>query len=102
MQIRCPGCVPRNYLQLWYSFISLETKKRSPNRPWMIICSDFGLTAQQGFWGPYLLATLSEFGLPHVEIEGIVKDHNFGSETFAIKGRLSLQICTERSCCSVL
>jgi hypothetical protein len=88
-----------NYLQLWYSFFSLEKKKRSPNRPWKIICSDFGLAAQQGFRGPYLLAPLSELGLPHVQIEGIVKAHNFGSQTFAIKGRLNLRICTERSCC---
>jgi hypothetical protein len=63
------------------------------------ICSDFGLTAQQGFRGSYLLARLSELGLPHVQIEGIVEPHNFGSQTFAIKGRLSLQICTEISCC---
>jgi hypothetical protein len=99
MQIRCPGCVPRNYLQLWYSFLSSETKIRSRNRPWKIICSDFGLTAQQGFRGPSLLALLSVLGLPHVQIEGIVESHNFGSQTFVIKGRLSLQICTERSCC---
>jgi hypothetical protein len=99
MQIRCPGCVPRIYLQLWYLFISLETKIRSPNRPWKIICSDFGPTAQQGFRGPYLLAPLSELGLPHVEIEGIIKAHNFGSQTLDIKGRLSLRICTERSRC---
>jgi hypothetical protein len=99
MHIRCPDCVPRNYIQLWYSFISLETKIRSPNQPWKIIYSDFGLTAQQGFQEPYLLAPLSELGLPHVQIEGIVEAHNFGSQTFAIKGRLSLQICTERSCC---
>jgi hypothetical protein len=71
----------------------------SPNRPWKIICSDFGLTVQQGFRGPYLLALLSELGLPHVQIEGIVKAHNFGSQTFAIKGRLCLQSCTERSLC---
>jgi hypothetical protein len=98
MQIQCPGYVLRNYLQLWYSFVSLETKIRSPNRPWKIICSDFGLTAQQGFRGPYLVAPLSELGLPHVQIEGIVEAHNFGSQTFAIKGRLNLRICTERSC----
>jgi hypothetical protein len=90
MQIRCPGCVPRNYLQLLYSFISLKTKIRSPNRPWKIICSDFGLTAQQGFRGLYLLAPLSELDLPHIQIEGIVEPHNFGSQTFAIKDRLSL------------
>jgi hypothetical protein len=92
MQIRCPGCVQRNYLQLWYSFISLETKIRSPNWPWKIICSDFGLTAQQRFPGPYLLAPLSELSIPHVQIEGIVEAHNFGSQTFTIKGHLSLWI----------
>jgi hypothetical protein len=94
MQIRCPGCVPRNYLQLLCSFLSLETKIRSPNRPWKIICSDFGLTAQQGFRGPCLLAPLSKLVLSHVQIESIVH-----SQTFSIKGRLSLRICTERSCC---
>jgi hypothetical protein len=52
--------------------------------------SDFGLTAQQAFRGPYLLAPLSELGFPHVQIEGIVEAHNFGSQTFAIRGRLSL------------
>jgi hypothetical protein len=67
MQFRYPGCVSRNYNQLWYSFVSLETKIRFPNRPWKIICSDFGLTAQQGFWVLYLLAPLSELGLPHVQ-----------------------------------
>jgi hypothetical protein len=99
MQIRCPGCVPRNYLKLWYAFLFLERKIRYPNRPWKTICSDFGLTAQQGFRGPYLLAHLSELGLPHVQIEGIVEPHNFCSQTFAIKDCLSLRICTERSRC---
>jgi hypothetical protein len=91
--------VPREYIQLWYSFLSLETKIKSPNRSWKIIYSNFGLTAQQGFQGLYLLAPLSELGLPHVQIEGIVEAHNFGSQTFAIKYCLSLRICTERSCC---
>jgi hypothetical protein len=61
------------------------------------ISSHFGRTAQLGFRGPYLLAPLSELGLPHVQIEGIVETHNFGTQTFSIKGHLSLQICTERS-----
>jgi hypothetical protein len=99
MKIRCPGCMARNFLQLWYSFLSLKTKIRSPNRPWKIIYCDFGLTAQQGFQGPYLLAPLSELGLPHVQIEGIVGAHNFGSQNFVIRGHLSLRICTEISCC---
>jgi hypothetical protein len=99
MQIRCPGCVSWSYLQLWYSFLSLKTKIRSLNRPWKIVCSDFRLTAQQGFRGLYLLSPLPELGLPHVQIEAIVEAHNFGSQTFAIKDRLSLRICTQRSCC---
>jgi hypothetical protein len=41
-------------------------------------------------------------GLPHVQIEGIVEARNFGSQTFSIKGHLSLRICTERSCCAEL
>jgi hypothetical protein len=93
------SCVTWNYLQLRYSFLSLEMKIRSPNQPWKTISSDFGLTAQQGFGGPYLLAPWSEFGLPQVQIEGIVEAHNFGSQTFSIKARLSLWICTKRSCC---
>jgi hypothetical protein len=41
---RCPGCVPRNYLQLWYSLLSLETKIRSQKQP----LSDFGLVCTAG------------------------------------------------------
>jgi hypothetical protein len=74
-------------------------KIRSPNWSWKIICSDFGLTAQQGFRGSYLLVPWPELALPHVQVEGIVDAHNFGSQTFAIRGRLSLWICTERLCC---
>jgi hypothetical protein len=36
--------------------------------------------------------------LLHVQIEGIIKVHNFRSQTFAIEGRLSLRIYTKRSC----
>jgi hypothetical protein len=36
--------------------------------------------------------------LSHVQIEGVIDAHNFGSQTFAIKGRLSFRICTEKSC----
>jgi hypothetical protein len=32
----------------------------------------------------------------------MAESHNFGSQTFAIRGHLTLQICTERSCCSGL
>jgi hypothetical protein len=99
MQLLCPGCMTRNFLQLWYSLLSLETKVRSPNRPWKIIYSDFRLTAQQGFRGSYLLAPWLELDLPHVQFEGIVETHNVGSQAFAIRGRLSLRICTEISCC---
>jgi hypothetical protein len=99
MQIWCPGYMARNFLHFWYSFLYSEMKIRSPNRPWKIICSDFTLTAQQGFRGPFLLAPLSELGLRHVQIEGIVEAHNFDSQTFAIRGHLSLRICTEISCC---
>jgi hypothetical protein len=55
-----------------------------------------------GISGPYLLAPLSELGVPHVQIKGIVEAQNFGCQNFAIKGHLSLRICTERSCCSGL
>jgi hypothetical protein len=89
----------RNFLQLWNSLLFLETKIRSSYRPWKIICSDFGLIAQQGFRGSYILAPLFEWGLPHVQIEGIDEAHNFGSQTFAIRGHLSLWIFTERSYC---
>jgi hypothetical protein len=61
--------------------------------------SDFGLTGSRDFGGSYLIAPLSELGLPHVKIEGSVEAHNFGSQTFAIRGRLNLRICTERLCC---
>jgi hypothetical protein len=76
-------------------------KIRSPNRPWKTICSDFGLTTQHEFRGSYLylLAPWPELSLPHVQIKGIVEAYNFGSQTIAIRGRLSLRICTERSCC---
>jgi hypothetical protein len=79
---------------------SLEMKIRSPNWPCKIICLISDLSAQLAFRGPYLLlAHWTELGLPHVQIEGIVEAHNFGSQTFAIRGRLSFWICTERSCC---
>jgi hypothetical protein len=60
------------------------------------------LSAQLAFRGPYLLVPWPELGLPYVQIKAIVEAHNFGSQTFAIRGRLSLRICTERSCCSGL
>jgi hypothetical protein len=57
------------------------------------------LFAQLAFRGPYLLVPWPELGLPCVQIEAIIEAHNFGSQTFAIRGRLDLRICTERSCC---
>jgi hypothetical protein len=60
------------------------------------------LFVQLTFQGPYLLAPWPELGLPHVQIKAIVEAHNIGSQTFAIRGRLSLWICTERSYCSGL
>jgi hypothetical protein len=62
----------------------------------MCLISD--LSAQLTFRGQYLLAPWPELGLPHVQIESIIEAHTFGSQTFAIRGRLSLLICTERSC----
>jgi hypothetical protein len=100
MQIWCPGCVPRNYLQFWYSLLALETKIRSPKQPRKKICVISDLSAQLAFRGAYLLAVWPELGLPHVQIEGIVEAHNFSSQTFVIRGRISLWIYTERSCCS--
>jgi hypothetical protein len=64
------------------------------------LISDF--CAQLAFRGPYLLAPWPELGLPYVQIQAIVEAHIFGSQTFAIRGRLSLRICTKRSCCSGL
>jgi hypothetical protein len=97
-------------LPFWHHISHVRTPNNANSVSWLYgtkfpltlvfrICSDFGLTAQQGFRGSYLLAPLSELGLPHFQIEGIVEAHNFGSQTFAIKGRLNLRICTEISCC---
>jgi hypothetical protein len=60
------------------------------------------LSAQLSFWGPYLLAPWPKLGLPYVQIEALIEAHKFGSQTFAIRGRLTLRICTKRSCCSGL
>jgi hypothetical protein len=46
----------------------LRNEKKDPKTASENNLSDFGLTAKQGFRGPYLLAPLSEFGLPHVQI----------------------------------
>jgi hypothetical protein len=47
-------------------------------------------------------SSLTRIGLPYVQIEAIIEDHNFGSQTFSIIGCLGLRICTKRSCCSGL
>jgi hypothetical protein len=88
MQIRCPGCVTRNYLQLWYSLIRNEDN--IPKQSQKIICLISDLSALLAFQGSYLLASWPKLGLPYVQIEAIVEAHNFGSQTFAIRGRLSL------------
>jgi hypothetical protein len=95
MQIRCPGCVPRNYLNLWYSMLSLETASKDN-------LSDFGLVCAAGISRAISPSFLTRLGLPYVQIEAIVEAHNFGSQTFAIRVLLSLWICTERSWCSRL
>jgi hypothetical protein len=84
MQIRYLNCVARNYIQLWYSLISLERKLRSPKWPRKIICLISDLSAQQVFRGPYLLAPWTELGFPYVQIEALNLAHNFGSQHFAL------------------
>jgi hypothetical protein len=79
----------------------LGNEDKIPKQPWKIICLISDLSAQLAFRGTYLLAPWPELGLPHVQIEGIIEAHNFGSQTFVIRGRLSLWICTG-SCCSGL
>jgi hypothetical protein len=65
---------------------------------WKIICLISDLSTQQVFRGPYLIAPWPELGLPYLQNKAIVETHNFGIQTFAIRGRLRLWICTERSC----
>jgi hypothetical protein len=77
----------------------LGNEDKSPKQPRKIICLISDMSAQLAFRGLYLLAPWPKLGLPHVQIEGIVESHNFGSQTFSIRGRLSLRICTKRSCC---
>jgi hypothetical protein len=78
-------------------FVGNEDK--FPKRPRKIICLVSDLSAQQVFWRPYLLTPWHKLGLPHVQNEAIVETHNFGIQTFAIRGHLGHWICTERSCC---
>jgi hypothetical protein len=62
MQIWCPGCVPTNYIQLWYTLVSLKTKIRSPKQPWKIICLISDLSAQLAFRGAISPISLSLIG----------------------------------------
>jgi hypothetical protein len=80
----------------------LETKIRFTKQPRKIMCLISDLSTLLAFWGSYLLAPWPELGLPYIQIEAIVKAHNFSTQTFAIKGRLTLRICTKRSCYSGL
>jgi hypothetical protein len=54
MQIRCLGCVPRNYIQLWYTLVSLKTKIRSPKIALEDNLSDFGLVCAAGISGDHI------------------------------------------------
>jgi hypothetical protein len=76
MQIWCLNCVEQNYIQLWYSMISLEMKIIPKMTSSDNLISNFSM--QQVFWGPYLLAPWSELGFPYVQIEALNKAHNFG------------------------
>jgi hypothetical protein len=68
---------------------------RSPKWPRKIICLISGLSAQHVFRGPYLLAPWTELGFPYVQIKALNMVHNFGSQHFSIRGRLSPQICID-------
>jgi hypothetical protein len=76
----------------------LGNEDKIPKWSRKIICLIPDLSAQQVFRGRYLLAPWSELGLPHVQIESIIEAHKFGIQSFSIRGRLGLRICTERSC----
>jgi hypothetical protein len=52
--------------------------------------SDFGLVCAAGISGAISSSSLIRLRLLHVQIEGIIKAHNFGNQTFAIRGCLSL------------
>jgi hypothetical protein len=75
-----------------------ENEDKIPKEHQKIIFLILDLSVQLAFQGPYLLAPWLELGLPYVQIEAIVEAHNFDSQIFAIRGHLSLRICTERSC----
>jgi hypothetical protein len=80
----------------------LGNEDKIPKQSRKIICLISDLSAQLAFRGSYLLAPWPELGLPYVQIEAIVEAHNFDSQTFAVRGRLSLRIYIERACCSGL
>jgi hypothetical protein len=76
----------------------LGNEYKIPKQTRKIICLISDLSTQLAFRRPYLLAPWPKLGFPHVPIEGIVESHNFGSQTLAIRGRLSLRVCTKISC----
>jgi hypothetical protein len=90
-------------LSLTLVFIAfLVNEDKIQKQPRKIMCLFSNLSAQLVFRGPYPLSAWPKLVLPHVQIEAIFEAHNFCSQTFGIRGRLSLRICTERSWCSGL
>jgi hypothetical protein len=60
--------------------------------------SDFGLVCAVGISGAISPNSLDrELGFAYVQIEALNMIHNFGSQHFAIRGRLSPRIYIERS-----
>jgi hypothetical protein len=92
MQIRCLDCVSRNYLQLWYSLVSLETKIKIPKMASQDNLSNFRFVCATGISGAISLAPWGELGFPYVQIEALNMSHNFGSQHIATRGRLSTRI----------
>jgi hypothetical protein len=64
--------------------------------------SDFRLVCTVGTLGVIFPTSLSRIGPSTCPNWSYHRAHNFGSQTIAIRGRLSLRIYTERSCCSGL
>ena len=52
--------------------------------------SDFGLVCAAGISGAISPSSLTRLGLPYVQIEALIKAHNFGIQPFSIRGRLGL------------
>jgi hypothetical protein len=92
MQIMCPDYMAQNFLQLWYSLLSLETKMAlKDNLFW------FQTDCATGISRAICLSSLIRMGpstCPNRRYR-----INFGSQTFASRGHLSLWICIERSWC---